>query len=76
MHHKCRDLSKDYLQCRMDKQLMAEEDLDDMGYGKEQTVVGAKEYDKSKEIAGYTAGKHISKPNLWFWQRKVRDWNQ
>jgi cytochrome c oxidase assembly protein subunit 19 len=27
-HHKCRDLSKKYLQCRMDRELMAKEDLD------------------------------------------------
>ena len=27
-HHLCRDLSKEYLQCRMDRQLMASEDLD------------------------------------------------
>ena len=26
-HHKCRDFSKDYLQCRMDNELMAKEDL-------------------------------------------------
>ena len=27
-HYRCRDLSKAYLQCRMDHKLMAEEDLD------------------------------------------------
>lgn len=27
-HHLCRDFSKDYLQCRMDRNLMASEDLD------------------------------------------------
>lgn len=27
-HHLCRELSKDYLQCRMDRDLMASEDLD------------------------------------------------
>jgi hypothetical protein len=26
-HHKCKDLSRDYLQCRMDHKLMAKEDL-------------------------------------------------
>ena len=30
-HHKCRELSKAYLQCRMDKKLMAEENLDEVG---------------------------------------------
>lgn len=27
-HHLCRDFSKEYLQCRMDRNLMAAEDLD------------------------------------------------
>jgi len=29
-HNKCRELSKSYLQCRMDKQLMAKENLDEV----------------------------------------------
>ena len=29
-HCQCRDLSKDYLQCRMDRQLMAKEDLNEV----------------------------------------------
>lgn len=29
-HNKCRELSKDYLQCRMDRQLMAKEDLNNV----------------------------------------------
>mmetsp|Transcript_21053 Transcript_21053/g.29714 ORF Transcript_21053/g.29714 Transcript_21053/m.29714 type:complete len:122 (+) Transcript_21053:192-557(+) len=69
MHHKCRDLSKDYLQCRMDRQLMSEENLDDLGYSKEAEVKGFSEYDKSKEKAGYVAGKHIDKPNRWWFQK-------
>jgi len=31
-HHLCRDFSKDYLQCRMDRNLMASEDLDRVRY--------------------------------------------
>ena len=30
VHHKCKKLSKDYLQCRMDRKLMSEENLDDV----------------------------------------------
>ena len=30
VHHKCKPLSKDYLQCRMDKQLMSKENLNDV----------------------------------------------
>jgi cytochrome c oxidase assembly protein subunit 19 len=29
-HHKCKQLSKDYLQCRMDRKLMSKENLDDV----------------------------------------------
>eukprot|EP00553_Chaetoceros_curvisetus_P004248 CAMPEP_0204630260 /NCGR_PEP_ID=MMETSP0717-20131115/20011_1 /ASSEMBLY_ACC=CAM_ASM_000666 /TAXON_ID=230516 /ORGANISM="Chaetoceros curvisetus" /LENGTH=114 /DNA_ID=CAMNT_0051647451 /DNA_START=11 /DNA_END=355 /DNA_ORIENTATION=- len=66
-HHKCRELSKGYLQCRMDAQLMAKEDLNDMGYSNEATVESAKEYDKSKEKEGYIAGKHIETRTFsWF----------
>jgi len=72
-HHKCRDLSKEYLQCRMDRQLMANEDLDKMGFSKEAEVKNAEEYDKSKEREGYVAGKHIDKPMKWWFQRS---WGQ
>jgi cytochrome c oxidase assembly protein subunit 19 len=68
-HHKCRDFSKDYLQCRMDRDLMSSEDLNELGYGKEQQVVGATEYDKEKEKQGFVAGKHISRESKWWWER-------
>jgi len=29
-HHKCRELSKNYLQCRMDNELMAKENLEEV----------------------------------------------
>mmetsp|Transcript_32609 Transcript_32609/g.49141 ORF Transcript_32609/g.49141 Transcript_32609/m.49141 type:complete len:122 (-) Transcript_32609:1489-1854(-) len=76
VHHKCREKSKEYLQCRMDHELMAKENLDEMGFGRDQKVVGAEEYDKSKEKAGFVAGKHIDKPNSWWWERKRKDWFQ
>ena len=67
-HHKCRELSKDYLQCRMDNELMAKENLDEMGYSEETRITEAKEYDKSKEKEGYVAGKHIKgKLTGWLW---------
>lgn len=77
MHHKCRDLSKEYLQCRMDNQLMANENLENLGYSEEQKVKGAKEYDMAKEKEGYVAGKHISKANRWWWQKsEKKDWTE
>jgi cytochrome c oxidase assembly protein subunit 19 len=71
MHHKCRDFSKEYLKCRMDHQLMSEEPLEQLGYSDEHIVEGAKEYDYSKEKAGFIAGKHIAPKdsNKWWWQR-------
>ena len=68
-HHKCRDFSKDYLECRMEHQLMAKEDLKSLGYGKDAVVKGAKEYDNAKEKAGYVAGKHIAKESKWWFQK-------
>lgn len=55
VHHKCRELSRDYLQCRMDHQLMAKENLDDLGFGAEKQVQGAREYDLRKEREGFVA---------------------
>lgn len=69
MHHKCRDYSKDYLSCRMEHDLMSQENLDGLGYSKEATVQGAKEYDFAKEKEGFVAGKHIDKEFKWFFQR-------
>lgn len=68
-HHKCRDFSKEYLTCRMEHDLMAKEDLNNLGYSEMAAVKGAKEYDNSKEKAGYVAGKHIAKESKWFWQK-------
>ena len=76
VHHMCRDYSKDYLRCRMDKQLMANENLDQLGYSDDAIVHGAREYDKSKEIAGFTAGKHISHKSKWWWESKKKPQNQ
>jgi len=75
MHHKCREFSKSYLQCRMDHDLMSKENLDDMGYSEQAQVRGAKEYDLKKEKEGFVAGKHISKESKWWWQRGgKKDW--
>jgi len=46
-----------------------------MGYSEEAQVKEAKEYDKSKEREGYVAGKHIEKPNKWWWDRSKKDWS-
>jgi hypothetical protein len=32
IHHKCRELSREYLQCRMDNQLMSKENLENVSF--------------------------------------------
>lgn len=68
-HHLCRDMSREYLQCRMDRGLMASENLDEMGFSDQQKVNKTEEYDYAKEKEGFVAGKHISKAGKWWFQR-------
>lgn len=74
VHHKCKDQSKAYLECRMEHGLMSKENLNHLGYSKEKQVVGAHEYDKAKEKAGFVAGKHIQKKTKWWFQSSKKDW--
>ena len=66
----CRDLSKAYLQCRMDTELMARDDMDKLGYA-ERPAGGApppraaEEYGR-KEGEGFIAGLHIEKKRTFF----------
>ncbi|KAL7529434.1 hypothetical protein ACHAXR_002964 [Thalassiosira sp. AJA248-18] len=69
-HHLCRELSKEYLQCRMDRQLMASENLDQLGFSEDAKVESAVEYDKSKEKEGFIAGKHIDGRMKWWFQSR------
>jgi hypothetical protein len=45
-----------------------------LGYAKEKDVVGAQEYDKAKEKAGFVAGKHINKKSRWWFQNSKSKW--
>lgn len=67
-HYQCRDLSRAYLECRMQVGLMARENMADLGYRDDTVVRNAREYDHAKEKAGYVAGKHIAKESKWWWQ--------
>jgi|AntRauTorckE5430_2_1112549.scaffolds.fasta_scaffold06206_2 cytochrome c oxidase assembly protein subunit 19 len=71
-HNKCREFSRVYLECRMENELMAKENLDDMGYSEAARVKEgtAKEYDKQKEKDGYIAGKHIGVSTMKYWWQK------
>mmetsp|Transcript_33784 Transcript_33784/g.69414 ORF Transcript_33784/g.69414 Transcript_33784/m.69414 type:complete len:123 (+) Transcript_33784:134-502(+) len=40
-HHLCRDLSKEYLQCRMDRKLMASEDLEKVKFKSMSSIFGS-----------------------------------
>jgi hypothetical protein len=45
-----------------------------LGFAEDKEVVGAKEYDKAKEKAGFIAGKHIVKKSDWWFQRSNKGW--
>ena len=45
-----------------------------LGYSEDKAVVGAQVYDKSKEKAGFIAGKHIQKKSKWWFQHSKKDW--
>mmetsp|Transcript_22983 Transcript_22983/g.67718 ORF Transcript_22983/g.67718 Transcript_22983/m.67718 type:complete len:114 (-) Transcript_22983:39-380(-) len=62
----CRDLSASYLQCRMDRKLMAPEELERLGFAKKEAAVAVGEGDQPVQIeekkrAGFVAG--MSKAN-------------
>ncbi|KAA0162126.1 hypothetical protein FNF27_08094 [Cafeteria roenbergensis] len=67
-HYRCSDASRDYLECRMSRGLMTEEDLDSLGYAADRRVrpkdipQAKKEDAEPKErIAGLQAGDRIRK---------------
>ena len=45
-----------------------------LGYSEDKAVVGAQVYNKSKEKAGFIAGKHIQKKGKWWFQHSKKDW--
>jgi len=58
-HHRCKELSKKYLECRIERGLMQEEDLDELGFKHEVSIDEAKfeELRKNKkERKGYIGG--------------------
>ena len=60
-HVRCKRLSKAYLQCRMDKELMAREDLDDLGLGSRESdaTISRDSSEGAKEADGFVAGTHL-----------------
>uniref|UniRef100_A0A6S8FC41 CHCH domain-containing protein n=1 Tax=Aplanochytrium stocchinoi TaxID=215587 RepID=A0A6S8FC41_9STRA len=63
-HHKCQKLSKEYLTCRMQKGLMADEDLDELGF--KHTVKFANDPENvagKKEAKGFLGGLSVKPIN-------------
>jgi cytochrome c oxidase assembly protein subunit 19 len=60
-HHGCRELSQSYLQCRMDRDLMRKEDMNELGFGDRGEYVRVNpDPDSSKEKKGFIAGLGVN----------------
>ena len=59
----CREHSKAYLQCRMDRNLMAKENLDSLGFDESRTYMRKEQ--EVKENNAFVAGTGV-KPGKWF----------
>jgi len=68
-HFPCRHLSAKYLECRMEKELMAKDDLNNIGLGETGTYVRVQKEPGEKEKAGFIAGTAVrpSKKRGLFW---------
>mmetsp|Transcript_30896 Transcript_30896/g.52268 ORF Transcript_30896/g.52268 Transcript_30896/m.52268 type:complete len:114 (-) Transcript_30896:189-530(-) len=65
----CQELSKAYLQCRMDRELMAKEDMKNLGFNKEreyQRVTPSVDLGKGKETEGFVAGIGVKSGKKWW----------
>jgi cytochrome c oxidase assembly protein subunit 19 len=68
-HFPCKDFSRAYLQCRMDKSLMAKEDLDTLGLGNEnREYTRVKVSDRAKKENGFLAGLDVKASNKGFFK--------
>jgi cytochrome c oxidase assembly protein subunit 19 len=63
-HYKCRQFSRAYLECRMEKQLMAQEDLNKVGFHKNNNinVLGYFPYSITLLYDFFFFNKHITYP--------------
>lgn len=68
-HFPCRHLSAKYLECRMDKELMAKDDLNNIGLGETGTYLRVQREPGEKERNGFVAGTGVkaSKKGGIFW---------
>lgn len=54
----CKQLSRSYLQCRMDRNLMKEEDLSQLGLGEDGSYTRVDPNAGKRESEGFVAGMH------------------
>lgn len=64
-HFPCKKLSRSYLQCRMDKDLMAKENLDELGLGDQREYVRKEVVVGEKEGKGFKAGLNVKASKWW-----------
>lgn len=67
-HYPCRDFSATYLKCRMEKDLMAKDDMDNIGMGEKANYVRQKSEESSQNRGAFTAGTGVKASKKWsFW---------
>ena len=68
----CRELSKSYLECRMERELMAKDDMANLGYHAKADAAlaaaanNATREEGQKESEGFIAGLHIARRKGFF----------
>ena len=70
-HFPCKQLSRAYLQCRMDRDLMAKDDLDTLGLGLDEATSSYTRVDNKfgqKESKGFIAGVNVRPSNKGFFK--------
>merc|ERR1711865_248627 len=66
-HYKCKHLTVLYLQCRMDRDLMQQEDLNDLGLGQDRTTTIRVDKIGTKERDGFLSGENVKTRRRGWW---------
>lgn len=75
-YFKCKELSKAYFECRMDKNLMLKEDLNEMGFSKDTDLKPEERpdfADGGKEVKGFVSGATVKTRGFSTFVQKARD---
>ena len=65
-HFPCKELSKAYLQCRMDNDLMAKEDMQNLGFGNNAEYIRVQKQEGEKEAQGFVSGLGVKPGKKWW----------